>query len=86
MASLELFGTSGERLRPGSSAFVLRRFALPTVSEPMPAIPDIATMSPFRHMVTPAGFAVSVALTHSGMGIGIQEQESECFPAMTQLE
>lgn len=86
MASLELFETGGKRLRLGSGAFVLRGFALPYVSEPMPAIPDIAAMSPFRHMVTPGGFTMSVALTNCGMSIGIQEQETEFFPAMTQLE
>lgn len=86
MESFERFEASGKRLRLGSGDFVLRGFALPYASELIPAISDIAAMSPFRHMVTPEGFAVSVALTNCGMSIGIQEQESEFFPAMTQLE
>jgi alkylated DNA repair protein (DNA oxidative demethylase) len=53
-------------LRLGSSAFMLRGFALPYVRELMPAISDIAAMSPFRYMVTPGGFTMSVALTNCG--------------------
>lgn len=66
MEPCERFETSGERLRLGSGALVLRGFALPYVSELMPAISDIAAMSPFRHMVTPGGFTMSVALTNCG--------------------
>ncbi|ABF10639.1 alkylated DNA repair protein alk (plasmid) [Cupriavidus metallidurans CH34] len=45
---------------------VLRGFALPYVPDLMPAIAGIETTSPFRHMVTPGGFTMSVALTNCG--------------------
>ncbi|THF93429.1 MAG: alpha-ketoglutarate-dependent dioxygenase AlkB, partial [Sulfitobacter sp. SK025] len=45
---------------------VLRGFALPYVREVMPAIEVIKAISPFRYMVTPGGFTMSVALTNCG--------------------
>ncbi|SAK81542.1 DNA-N1-methyladenine dioxygenase [Caballeronia ptereochthonis] len=66
MESFDLFETGGQRLRLGSGAFVLRGFALSFVRELMPAIADIEAMSPFRNMVTPGGFTMSVALTNCG--------------------
>lgn len=64
----DLFGSPqpGERERLGSSAFVLRGFALPYLDAVLPAIAAIEAGSPFRHMVTPGGFTMSVALTNCG--------------------
>ncbi len=65
--NLELFSPSaGERDSLGPHAFVLRGFALPFVSELLPAIELLERVSPFRHMVTPGGFTMSVALTNCG--------------------
>ncbi|MDE2366052.1 MAG: DNA oxidative demethylase AlkB [Betaproteobacteria bacterium] len=66
METLELFGTSSQHQRLGPSAFVLRGFALPYVGELIPAIANIEAVSPFRHMVTPGGCTMSVALTNCG--------------------
>lgn len=68
METLELFDapTRPSRQHLGPAAMVLRGFALPYVRELMPAIEIIAAISPFRHMVTPGGFAMSVALTNCG--------------------
>ena len=68
MRTLELFEapTLPPRQRLGPAAMVLRGFALPFVPELMPAIEAIAAVSPFRHMVTPGGFTMSVALTNCG--------------------
>ncbi len=52
--------------RMGPAAFVLRRFALPYIDELLPAIAGIEEASPFRNMVTPGGFTMSVALTNCG--------------------
>lgn len=54
------------RQRLGPAAVVLRGFALPCVRELMPAVENIEAVSPFRHMVTPGGFTMSVALTNCG--------------------
>lgn len=59
----------GQCERIGPAAFVLRRFALPYVDELLPAVAGIEEISPFRHMVTPGGFTMSVALTNCG-GLG----------------
>lgn len=68
METFELFEatTQNQCQRLGSAAMVLRGFALPYVSELIPAIALIEVASPFRHMVTPGGFTMSVALTNCG--------------------
>src|SRR5690606_42151918 len=40
--------------------------SLPSVSGLLPAIEAIERDAPFRHMVTPGGFTMSVALTNCG--------------------
>lgn len=64
----DLFGAPppGGRERLGPCVFVLRGFALPHVESLLPAIAEIEAISPFRHMVTPGGFTMSVALTNCG--------------------
>lgn len=62
----DLFEADSQRLRLSSSAFVLRGFALPYVSQLLPVISVIEGISPFRHMVTPGGATMSVALTNCG--------------------
>lgn len=68
MQPLELFEapTLPPRQRLGPAAMVLRGFVLPYVQEVMPAIEAITALAPFRHMVTPGGFTMSVALTNCG--------------------
>lgn len=63
----ELFPpVAGERETLGRCAFVLRGFALPYVDALLPAILAVEQDAPFRHMVTPGGFSMSVALTNCG--------------------
>lgn len=50
----------------GPSAFVLRGFALPYVEELLPALEAVLQAAPFRHMVTPGGFRMSVGLSNCG--------------------
>jgi len=56
--------TRHERLAPG--AWLLRGFALGSVTALMPAVEGIETAAPFRHLVTPGGFRMSVAMTNCG--------------------
>jgi DNA oxidative demethylase len=53
-----------ERLAAG--AVVLRAFADETAAALVEAVNKIAAVSPFRHMVTPGGFRMSVAMTNCG--------------------
>jgi alkylated DNA repair protein (DNA oxidative demethylase) len=47
-------------------AVLLRGFARPIENELIAALRDIAQQAPFRHMVTPGGYAMSVAMTNCG--------------------
>ena len=47
-------------------AMVLRRRALPVVADLLLALASVAGLAPFRHMVTPGGFTMSVAMTNCG--------------------
>jgi DNA oxidative demethylase len=53
-----------EHLAPG--AILLRSFAIPQEIPILQALHEIQTQSPFRHMQTPSGFRMSVAMTNCG--------------------
>lgn len=50
----------------GPQASVLRGFALPFIDAVWPELNTIIAAAPFRHMMTPGGFTMSVALTNCG--------------------
>ena len=56
--------TQQEALGPG--AVLLRGFAIPDEIALLAAIQDVARKAPFRHMITPGGFRMSVAMTNCG--------------------
>lgn len=65
----DLFGrtapdTTHERLAPG--AWLLRGFALGKAAEVLAAAEAIEAAAPYRHLVTPGGFRMSVAMTNCG--------------------
>jgi alkylated DNA repair protein (DNA oxidative demethylase) len=47
-------------------AMLLRGAALPFEQDLLKALTDTAAISPFRHMVTPGGYTMSVAMTNCG--------------------
>ncbi len=53
-----------EPLGPGAA--ILRGFARPAAAALLAAVRGVAARAPFRHMVTPGGFRMSVALTNCG--------------------
>jgi len=55
-----------DRQALGAGAMLLRGRALPLEAEILRALGDIAAAAPFRHMVTPGGFRMSVAMTNCG--------------------
>lgn len=68
-ATLPLFGEAPpararEELAPG--AWVLRGFALDVAEQLLAEIVRIAAVAPFRHLVTPGGQRMSVAMTNCG--------------------
>jgi alkylated DNA repair protein (DNA oxidative demethylase) len=50
----------------GEGAALLRGFALAQEAEVLVALHSVAGQSPFRHMLTPGGFRMSVAMTNCG--------------------
>lgn len=68
--TLDLFAShhpqTGERQALGPQSCVLRGLALPMEHALVAAIATVERASPFRHMVTPGGFTMSVALTNCG--------------------
>jgi len=65
MSTLELqFGAAAEPMRLGDGIALLRGFA--DTATLMPLIEGVAARAPFRHLVTPGGQTMSVAMTNCG--------------------
>lgn len=66
----DLFGDAsqvGAQIEPiADGAVVLRGFAALDARALMESLRDVASAAPFRHMVTPGGFRMSVAMTNCG--------------------
>jgi len=63
---LDLFDDLGAERRFAEGAVLLRGLALPREAELLAAIEAVTAISPFRHMVTPGGFTMSVAMSNCG--------------------
>ena len=57
---------TGRREPLAAGAVVLGGFALDAGDELLAAVREVAQAAPFRHMVTPGGFTMSVAMTNCG--------------------
>ena len=55
---------SEEPLGPGAT--ILRNFAISEETEILSGLSDVVSKAPFRHMITPGGFRMSVAMTNCG--------------------
>lgn len=62
---MDLFDTPG-RQEILKDVVLLRRFVAPVENEVLPALAYVIHMAPFRHMMTPGGFPMSVATTSCG--------------------
>lgn len=64
----DLFATQsiGTRTALGAQACVLHGFALPCAGSLLAGIASIDAVAPFRHLVTPGGRTMSVAMTNCG--------------------
>jgi alkylated DNA repair protein (DNA oxidative demethylase) len=69
-ATLDLFTDASEdqpaKQKFADSAVLLRGFALQNESDLLAALRSIAAKAPFRHMITPGGYKMSVAMTNCG--------------------
>jgi alkylated DNA repair protein (DNA oxidative demethylase) len=59
-------GTEGAREQLGTGATILRGFALPDQAALLADVERIVAQAPFRNMVTPGGYRMSVAMTNCG--------------------
>jgi alkylated DNA repair protein (DNA oxidative demethylase) len=68
--TMSLFGELGsmkpEKEELATGAVLLRGFALMDETAILNALRDVTQMAPFRHMVTPGGHRMSVAMTNCG--------------------
>jgi DNA oxidative demethylase len=64
--ALDEFRDGVRRVALGARAILLRGFACECGPAFVAALNTIAVISPFRHMVTPGGWAMSVAMTNCG--------------------
>ncbi len=68
-----------ETLAPG--AMVLRGFAAGEAEALVAAIEHVARAAPFRHMVTPGGFTMSVAMTNCGQAGWVTDRKGYRYAA-----
>lgn len=68
MSTLDLFSSPNERgTEPlDDGACLLRGFATDVAATLLADVAGITTQSPFRHLVTPGGYTMSVAMTNCG--------------------
>ena len=70
MITTDLFAAAPAPVRQDEplceSAIVLRGFALASEAALLQALDAIVAQAPFRHLVTPGGFRMSVAMTNAG--------------------
>ncbi len=63
---IDLFSQLETREKLADGAVLLRGFALANESEILNAMQDVENDAPFRNMMTPGGFRMSVAMTNCG--------------------
>jgi alkylated DNA repair protein (DNA oxidative demethylase) len=71
---------SREQLAEG--AVLLRGFASAEQSALMNAVHDVANASPFRHMITPGGQQMSVAMTNCGLAGWVSDRRGYRYDAI----
>jgi DNA oxidative demethylase len=63
----DLHTREGEKVALGVDAVVLRRFACDIEADVLAALRTVTALAPFRNMVTPGGYTMSVAMTNCGL-------------------
>jgi len=68
--------------RIGEGALLLRGFAREEAAALVDAVAQIAAKAPFRHMMTPGGYRMSVAMTNCGRAGWITDRRGYRYDAM----
>src|SRR5258708_28913204 len=95
VTTLSLFEDAGGGAQEGlaTGAVIVRGFGLPDETALVSDLRGVTAMAPFRHMVTPGGYRMSVAMSNCGaLGWvtdrtgyrydGIDPESGESWPAM----
>lgn len=87
LETADLFGATDDwqRLEFAPGATLLRGFALDVASALLRATQDIAARAPFRHMITPGGYRMSVAMTCCGEVGWVSESGGYRYAALDPL-
>ena len=72
----------GDDLALAEGAMLLRGFARPNEAALLAAIEGVAAAAPFRHMVTPGGYRMSVAMTNCGAAGWLTERSGYRYDAI----
>jgi DNA oxidative demethylase len=75
-------GPRAQRLSLGPGATLLSEFASPSASALLGALQEITAVAPFRHMVTPGGFRMSVAMTNCGAAGWVSDETGYRYDAV----
>ena len=87
-ASLNLFEdavVSPAHESPVSGAMVLCGFAVPAMPSLLQALEAVCAAAPFRHMITPGGFRMSVAMTNCGAAGWVTDRSGYRYDAVDPL-
>jgi alkylated DNA repair protein (DNA oxidative demethylase) len=66
--------TQPTRQTLGEGAVLMRGFALPYETDVIAGLQSVTQQAPFRHMMTPGGFRMSVAMTNCGSAGWVTDQ------------
>jgi alkylated DNA repair protein (DNA oxidative demethylase) len=80
MSSADLF-EDGRDVDLGAGAVLLTGFALPAAAALVEELRRVAAAAPFRHMATPGGFRMSVAMTNCGSAGWITDRKGYRYDA-----
>jgi len=78
----DLFGEVRRDPPLADGAVLLGGFALPMEAPLLAALDAVAAESPFRHMVTPGGFTMSVAMTNCGAAGWVTDRRGYRYDAI----
>jgi len=81
MLRADLFGDTHDA-GIGLGLLLLRGFALPAAADLGCQVQRVAAAAPFRHMTTPGGFRMSVAMTNCGAAGWISERRGYRYSAL----
>jgi len=85
MDTRDLFDDDGSTLPLADGALLLRGFALPDDATLLHEVDAIVERAPWRHLVTPGGFTMSVAMSNCGSAGWLSDRRGYRYDALDPL-